>query len=320
MARIFISHCEKDKEDVDMFFDLLQTGCDIQRKEIFCTSIEGAGIKTGSDFLKWIKDYLKKTQLVILFVIPNYLHSNFCIAEMGASWALGMDVYPILMYGMDAEIGGVFLGKQTAYFDEKGLDELRDQLGRMFTDIEMSTARWSSKKGQFLKNMKKKQNESAINEVIKEEELGEKEVEIVQQKKVDKFGDIMKILGGLLEPSNVDSFIMVFNDAGKNLEVDILQDIRNGLSSIGLRFTHLKSDDLITLRDNLVDIIRDIEKVCKKFNKHLKGDEGYNREEMESLIINYDIFIGYLNAFYQVEVWRNPKFHPLRCLLKNRGC
>jgi hypothetical protein len=35
--KIFISHSEKDKDIVDLFVDLLQTGADMQRTDIFCS-------------------------------------------------------------------------------------------------------------------------------------------------------------------------------------------------------------------------------------------------------------------------------------------
>ncbi len=41
---LFISHAEVDKPLVDPFVDLLQTGIDVPRTSIFCTSLEGMGI------------------------------------------------------------------------------------------------------------------------------------------------------------------------------------------------------------------------------------------------------------------------------------
>lgn len=87
MGIIFISHALADKPVIDDLFDLLQKGCSLRVPEIFCSSVEGAGIKTGEDFVKWVHANLVSSDLVILFLTPNYYASNFCIAEMGAAWA-----------------------------------------------------------------------------------------------------------------------------------------------------------------------------------------------------------------------------------------
>ena len=84
MPLIFISHASSDKPIIDDFFDLLQTGCDIRKNEAFCSSVDGAGIETGADFVKWIHDNLHKCNLAILFLTPNYFASRFCVAEMNS--------------------------------------------------------------------------------------------------------------------------------------------------------------------------------------------------------------------------------------------
>jgi len=105
MAILFISHSIADKLVIDDLFDLLQTGCDLRREDIFCISVEGAGIKTGEDFVDWIQDKLETSNLIILFLTENYYASRFCIAEMGAAWALKSDVFPLVVPGMDRDPG-----------------------------------------------------------------------------------------------------------------------------------------------------------------------------------------------------------------------
>ena len=153
MAQIFISHSEKDNLVIDKFFDLLKLGCDLTNKEVFCSSIEAAGIKVGSEFVEWIKNHLVECDLVILFVTPNYLNSKFCIAEMGAAWALNKDVFPILHPALDRELGFVFLGKQTARLDGTGLDNLKDRISEHIESANRNTATWSIKRKEFIENL-----------------------------------------------------------------------------------------------------------------------------------------------------------------------
>ncbi len=156
MPLIFISHASSDRPIIDDFFDLLQTGCDIRQDDIFCSSVDGAGIETGADFVEWIHDNLHRCDLAILFLTPNYYASRFCVAEMGAAWALEKDVFPLVVPDIPHEVGAVMLGRQTAVVDEIGLDHLRDRIARLFPQAGKGTARWSAKKEQFLEAFQEK--------------------------------------------------------------------------------------------------------------------------------------------------------------------
>jgi hypothetical protein len=137
---------------VDDFFDLLQTGCNINSDHIFCTSVEGAGIETGQDFIDWIEKNLKEACVIILFLTPNYYDSKFCIAEMGAAWALRSNIFPLMAPDLERDPGVVFLGRQTQRMDKVGLDTLRDFINEN-CDIRspQKTSRWNNKRKSFLK-------------------------------------------------------------------------------------------------------------------------------------------------------------------------
>jgi hypothetical protein len=150
MPLIFISHAQADKPVVDDLFDLLQTGCDVRREEIVCTSVDGAEIRTGDDFIEWIREKIQVSNLIILFITPNYFASHFCVAEMGAAWALQKEVFPLVAPTIERDLGGVMLGRQTSIVDETGLDHLRDRVALHYPAAAQATARWSLKKDEFL--------------------------------------------------------------------------------------------------------------------------------------------------------------------------
>lgn len=154
MPTVFVSHAEADKPVTDALFDLLQTGCDLRRESIVCTSVEGAGIQTGNDFVDWIEDHLRKANIVVLVLSPNYYASRFCVAEMGAAWALEKDVFPLMLPSIARDPGGVFLGRQSAQIDETGLDDLRDRIAKYHPDAAKGTPRWSLKKEESLDRMR----------------------------------------------------------------------------------------------------------------------------------------------------------------------
>ncbi len=153
MALVFISHAGNDKPLVDALFDLLQTGCDLRREAMFCTSVEGAGIQSGADFIRWIKENMGDAKLVILVLSPNFYASKFCLAEMGAAWSLEKHVFPLMTPEISRDPGVVFLGRQSARMDSTGLDELRDAIASFHPDTAKATSRWSIKKEAFLEGL-----------------------------------------------------------------------------------------------------------------------------------------------------------------------
>jgi len=156
MPTIFISHAVVDKVIIDDFYDLLQMGCNLRREEIFCSSVDGAGIETGQDFTDWIHMALNKSELVILFLTENYYASRFCVAEMGAAWVLKKDVFPLVVPGIERDPGSVMLGRQSALVDERGLDDLRDRIAKHHPSASEATVRWGLKKEEFLTRFRKK--------------------------------------------------------------------------------------------------------------------------------------------------------------------
>lgn len=94
----FISHSSDDSELVGQFVDFLQIALNVNRSSIYCTS--GTGTKqigTGVNFIEDIKQNVAGTKMVIFILTPNYFESNFCLAELGAAWALSSRIYPIII-------------------------------------------------------------------------------------------------------------------------------------------------------------------------------------------------------------------------------
>jgi hypothetical protein len=95
---IFISHAAVDKDIADKVTDLLSVAMGIDtHKAVFCSSLEGLGIPPGKDFKQFIREQIQEPKLVLLLISQNYLASAFCLAEVGASWALSHRVIPLLI-------------------------------------------------------------------------------------------------------------------------------------------------------------------------------------------------------------------------------
>lgn len=86
MSKIFISHCEADKPVVKGLVQMIRNVCDLTREEIFCTSIVGMGCTAGNIFNEEIRHNFKESTIIVALLTKNYKFSEFCMAELGASW------------------------------------------------------------------------------------------------------------------------------------------------------------------------------------------------------------------------------------------
>lgn len=94
----FISHATADTKLVSELVDFMESALKIDRSKIYCTSGTGTRkMRTGNNFIENIKENVKGTKVVIFIFTPNYFKSNFCLAELGAAWALSSEVYPIII-------------------------------------------------------------------------------------------------------------------------------------------------------------------------------------------------------------------------------
>lgn len=149
---IFISHAVKDKLLADALVDLLQLGTNVNSDNVFCSSLEGLGIPSGANFVSHIKQEIQTPKVVIALISPNYLASQFCLCELGATWAMSHQMFPLLVPPLSyADVQGVMTGVQLTRVDYKdGLNQFRDQLQAALGIKGTPTARWEKKRDQFL--------------------------------------------------------------------------------------------------------------------------------------------------------------------------
>lgn len=150
---IFISHSSKDKMLVDHFVEkILNLGIGLSSDDIFCTSTEGFGIKTGDDFRQVIKNNISNSKITILIISPNYKASEVCLNEMGAAWVLTKKVIPIIIEPIDFKSVGVILEPlqiariHDSYFLDELSSDIVDELGKGNLHI----PRWNKHKTEFI--------------------------------------------------------------------------------------------------------------------------------------------------------------------------
>ncbi|MCE5242903.1 MAG: TIR domain-containing protein [Desulfobacteraceae bacterium] len=152
--RIFISHAAKDKSLADLLLDFLQTGANISHDEVFCSSLEGLGIPHGKNFIEYIKLQLQAPEVVIAIVSRNYFISQFCLCELGATWAMSHNILPLLVPPLKySDISGVLSSIQVSRIDDSDdLNTFITELGKQIGS-KINLARWDAKKKTFLRNL-----------------------------------------------------------------------------------------------------------------------------------------------------------------------
>jgi hypothetical protein len=149
---IFLSHSYHDKDLANHLSKLLINGCDVSPNDILFTSSPGKDIKVGEpSFIDYLKKQLASPKLVILLITENYLASSFCLAELGASWRMGFECFPLAVNPIARnEIGGVLEVTQAGDISQENyLDQLRDKV-RTVLGKEIPTAGWTVEKDVFL--------------------------------------------------------------------------------------------------------------------------------------------------------------------------
>jgi hypothetical protein len=56
--------------------------------QVFCSSLDGYRMPIGNDPTKTLKNEINKNVLVVFVLTENFYKSQFCLFEMGATWAL----------------------------------------------------------------------------------------------------------------------------------------------------------------------------------------------------------------------------------------
>jgi hypothetical protein len=93
--KVFISHSSVDSILIDIIIEFLNQ-LKISKDDIFCTKISGT-LESGKDFVEQIKNNVLDSKVVIFLMSERFFLSYFCLAELGAVWALNQNILPIIV-------------------------------------------------------------------------------------------------------------------------------------------------------------------------------------------------------------------------------
>lgn len=157
MAKIFISHSSKEKTITEQMATLFSTGLGIHTDDIFCTSLEGQGVRPGTIDTEEIKRELKNCQVAILLVSTAFRDSCYCNYELGALWITEIPLYVLLIPPWTVQkvknenrLNWLLSNRQMAEVcNETHWDIIRDSLTTDLALRSVSTASWQKNKKAF---------------------------------------------------------------------------------------------------------------------------------------------------------------------------
>ncbi|MFJ9383814.1 TIR domain-containing protein [Peribacillus sp. NPDC101481] len=284
---IFLSHAVADKDLVDRFVDFINIAFKIDRSQIYCTSLKGTKrIRTGNNFINDIKEHIEDTEVVLYFLTPNYLKSPFCLSELGAAWALGKRIYPILIPPLDYdELDSTPLKGVTQFIklkDEESLFDIADDFKEMNILGDIGTGLLRAKAISFIKDMPELCKFNEDEHIDKHEyEKTQQEMREITENNIEQETEIRELKKKIEE-------LKAAKDSKKVAEI-LLQG-SNDRKTFDVLIENVK--DLFTSLDNIV--ISSI--YCNKYyigemRYWVSQDDFPRAQELEAedyLIINFD--------------------------------
>jgi len=149
---VFVSHAVVDADIAAKIVDLLQTGIGLRVPEdVFCSSLQGAKIPPGVNFVDFVKSQISQPKIVILLISQNYFASQFCLAELGATWAMSHQAIPIVVPPLRyADLKSVLTGVQAVKIESP--DDWNEVVAvfQGVLGLKPNIARWENKRDEFL--------------------------------------------------------------------------------------------------------------------------------------------------------------------------
>lgn len=302
--KIFISHSSKDKEIVDSFIDnILRLGIGFPIEEIFCTTSEGSGIKSGEDWRMAIKDSFNKANVIILIITPNYKGSEICQNEMGAALLSDKLTIPLILEPITFKSVGVLAEtKQIEKLTEEGLDYTHAALVGKFPDMKSKIliSVWNSKKKKFMRETDEYLKKNPFPKILSQKEI--KEI-------INKNETLTKDFDKILTDNEMLKKI--------NKELELAKD-KKEVKAIKEKYD---SSSVIDEFDELVKEARDKLELVNPVVRTVIYNTMYN-EKLEVSMGNFNMELGKARAQkyideYDKAIWSKPVMQEIKNALDN---
>ena len=271
--------------------DVLINAMGFSVNDFFYTSGEGTKPKSGEDWRNSIKSSLLISELIILFITPNYKQSEICLNEMGAAWACGKNVLTVIIPPITYENVGILMDtSQIEKLDNsKSIDRIRDKIEGIFIEkkFNIKSDRWTAKKEEFLLKLGMHLEENPFEEIVSNEKYEEmkKKYAFLQ----NSYKDSIK---------NAKKLNITIEEISKIKDKKDIAKIKSDLQGNVLEYFNELKSELILKIEKINPVIRTIiyNKYC---DKNLIVGYADNRGEINKAIanniINEDYDLNYDN-------------------------
>lgn len=172
--KIFISHSSKDVDFVKSFVEnVMVLGLDIPSNRIFCSSMEGQGVKSGQYIPDKLREEINLSSIALLFISKNYKLSEVCLNEVGAAWATltKENVIPLLLPNTNFnELGFLDVGRVgLKIYEREGILKLVQDCKEVLNPS-FNVEKLHSKIDSFINEIKSFEGAKKSNIVIEESE------------------------------------------------------------------------------------------------------------------------------------------------------
>jgi len=240
MARIFISHAVADQKLAAAFTAFLKEAIGVPAADIFCSSVDGHGIPTGENFSEYMKDKIAAPDLVIMLITETYLEREFCLMELGATWAKSLKPYPLIVSPVEFDFVTRTLGLVQAQKidDHKKLNQLRQALRDVCELEPRNDEDWDDKRDEWKLTLKrilpKLPNASKVN--AESYQKLEKSVDALNARlseaedELDKKDEMIAALKAAKDARDVADIVREFSDKSVeetfNQHIDAVKDAK----------------------------------------------------------------------------------------------
>lgn len=102
--RIFVSHAASDSVLAQGVARLIQRACNLDRRQILCTSVTEYGLDAGEEWIEALRVTIRDGDLMVFLISDAFLASDFCGFELGAAWVMKTEQqrFPILLPDVEA--------------------------------------------------------------------------------------------------------------------------------------------------------------------------------------------------------------------------
>jgi hypothetical protein len=140
-VRLFVSHQSSDATIAKAIADLCRDALHLRVRQIRCSSVDGYRLPGGADTAGQLRQEVLAAGAFVGIITPRTRNSPYVLFELGARWAIGEHLCPVLAMGADSRaMFGPLEGRNALNLSSRGevvqmIEEISAVLGSSIGDL-----------------------------------------------------------------------------------------------------------------------------------------------------------------------------------------